>query len=343
MKAFPLALAFSCLLSQLTVGAFAVEQYVSETRSSAGTMAANASLTTPGFAGRQSSRALANEACALLNAAQFEAAENKLRSAIAIEPGLASAHCNLGLLLNKTGRVQEAIPHLELAHRLAPDAAAPLVTLAAAHQICGELGKAISLYSQYLERFPAAPDREVIADIVSHLRLESDQTENCGNVSSGNLHWAKKHLKVFVYRADGLNGFRPVFNELLLESFLSWGESGALSFEFVNDAQEADIECCWTDNVSKLSSVGEGGEAVMRHRGSVVTHARLSLLTSRPSNQTGLSEREVKALCLHEIGHALGLMKHSARPDDVMYCTLSSAAAPSAHDLSNLLALYAAN
>lgn len=341
MKASAIALALSCLLSQyLTGAASAAEQYVSETHSSAGTMSANAGITAISFADMRRSRSLSNEACNLLNAARFEEAESKLRTALAIEPGLASAHCNLGLLLNKTGRPQEAIQHLEFAHSQAPDAAAPLVTLAAAYQLCGNIGKAITLYNQYIQNFPAAPDRAVIADIIDHLKKESAHVTNAGDVKTNNFHWDKKHLKILVRTTEGAIGFRPEFNYLLKEAFLEWSQAGALTFEFVSDAKNADIECTWTDDVSRLTSIGEGGEAVLRHRGPLVTRAYLTLLTNRPANHAKLSDREVKTLCLHEVGHALGLMEHSPRPDDVMYCTLTSAAAPSPHDLSILQELY---
>lgn len=276
----------------------------------------------------------------MLYAAQYELAETKLRTALSLEPGLASAHCNLGLLLNKTGRPQEAIRHLEYAHAQAPNEAAPLVTLAASHQLCGNLPLAIALYNQYMARFPSAPDREVIADIVKHLQAETARVARAAAAPSG-FHWNKSELKVYVHTADGVTGFREGFNEILRESFVSWGESGTLKFEFVSDLSQADIECIWTDDITKLSSPGEGGEAVLRHRGPVVTHAKITLLTNRPNaNHAKLSEREVKTLCLHEIGHALGMMEHSARPDDVMYCTLTSAAVPSANDFNILAKLY---
>jgi len=342
MKAFALALAFSCLLSQFgTVKVSAEEQFVSETHSSAGTMAINAGLPPVSLADMRRSRSLSNEACSLLNSARYEEAESKLRSALNIEPGLASAHCNLGLLLNKTGRPQEAIPHLEYARAKAPEAPAPLVTLAAAHQLCGDLPRAITFYQQYVQQFPAANDRAVIADIVNHLQKELSLAAH--HDGSANYRWSKSNLKVYVHGSQGATGFRPVFNEILKESFLSWSEAGALSFEFVDSLEQADIECTWTDDVSKLSSIGEGGEAVLRHRGPVVTHARLTLLTNRTTTRAPLSEREVKALCLHEIGHALGLMEHSVEPFDVMYCTLSSAAAPTAHDFKSLNSLYSSN
>lgn len=341
MKASALALILSCLLLQFpTDKAQAAEQYLSETHSSAGTISVNAGLPTTHFANARRSRMLSNEACNLLNQAQYEEAESKLLEALALEPNLASAHCNLGLLLNKTGRPHDAIPHLEFARRQAPGAEAPLVTLAAAYQLCGDLDKAISLYTQYTEQFPAASDRAVIADIVAHLKKEAGKHDDA-NSMAGNLHWTKKMLKVFVGTANGVTGFRPEFNQMLQESFLSWTSTGTLSFEFVSDASQADIEVVWTDDVSKLGSVGEGGEAVLKLRGASITHACLTLLTCRPaSKQAKLSNAEVKTLCLHEIGHALGLMQHSHQPDDVMFCTLTSAATPSQHDLQNLARLY---
>ena len=343
MKASALALALSCLLSQFTsVAACDVERRVSETNRAGVTMAPGAGSTV-NFADTRRSRTLSNEACELLYAAQYEQAEAKLRAAISMEPGLASAHCNLGLLLNKTGRPQEAIKHLEYAHAQAPNEAAPLVTLAASHQLSGNLSQAISLYNEYMERFSSAPDRAVIADIVKHLQAETARVARNAGAPAG-FHWSKNELKVYVHTASGVTGFRDGFNDILRESFASWSESGPLKFEFVSELSQADVECIWTDDSTKLSSLGEGGEAVLRHRGSVVTHARITLLTNRPNaNHAKLSEREVKTLCLHEIGHALGMMEHSVRPDDVMYCTLTSAAVPSPHDFSLLSDLYKAN
>jgi predicted Zn-dependent protease len=191
-----------------------------------------------------------------------------------------------------------------------------------------------------MQRFPQAADRAVIADIVNHLQKESQHISQCADNNVGNYHWTKHQLKVYVQPAEGLAGFRPEFNQILQESFLSWSTSGALSFEFVDNAAQADVECSWTDDVSKMASVSEGGEAVLRHRGEVISHANVTLLTKRAVNQGKLSAGEIKTLCLHEVGHALGLMNHSARPDDVMYCTLTSAANPSAHDFSSLQKLY---
>ncbi|MBX9688444.1 MAG: matrixin family metalloprotease, partial [Candidatus Obscuribacterales bacterium] len=134
-----------------------------------------------------------------------------------------------------------------------------------------------------------------------------------------NFHWNKKTVRVYVQPANGVRGFAPTYNDVLQESFLSWSQTGDLSFEFVDSVAKADIECVWTDDVSKLSSPGEGGEAILRHQGNVVTHARVTLLTARVGTRAALTEREVRALCLHEIGHALGLSGHTNNPEDIMF------------------------
>lgn len=340
MKAALTALALACAFAQtLTVSANA-EQFVSRT-SSAGTIAAH-SLPFGNFNRMQRSVSLSNESCQLINSGAYEAAEGKLRQALAIDPNLVSAHCNLGLVLNKTGRAQEAIEHLEFAYKHSPEQPAALETLAASYKLTGNFERAIALYTRYLAQFPGAADATLIADIMSHLRRESADLNGRSAAHSKNLHWNKKLVRVYIQPAQNLRNFNSQYNEILQDSFLSWSQSGDLSFEFVDSAAKADIECIWTDNVAKLSSPGEGGEAMLSHQGGVVTHAKITLLTDRLGSHAALAEREIRALCLHEIGHALGLMEHSAHPEDVMFCTLSSAAVPTNRDFQNLQYLYQA-
>ncbi len=344
MKAFSIALALSCLLSQFTVTALADEQYASQTHSFAATTAASAGFPAVSLADMRRSRQLSNEAAASITNAAYEEAEFKLREALKFEPGLISAHCNLGLVLNKTGRAEEAIPHLEYAHRKAPKEAAPLVSLAASYQLCGKLDRAIRLYDQFLLEFPAATEKSLIVDILSHLRKEAlEKTEAASGLERAkNYHWHKRHLKVYIHEAEGINGFSSTYNQILQEAFHSWAGSGTFSFEMTKIQAEADIECSWTDDPGKLASIAEGGEAVLSHRGELLTHARVTLLTVRP-NANKISDNEIKALCLHEVGHALGLMTHSHSPKDVMYFTLKAASSLSAGDFSNLQNLYRVN
>src|SRR5262249_29449262 len=154
----------------------------------------------------------------------------------------------------------------------------------------------------YLSRFPNAPDHEYMEDVCRHLITESAESE-----SIHDYNWTKKHVRVFVQASSGVKGYRPEFDQILKDSFKAWSDAGVISFEFVPDATNADIECVWIDDAKQLASPAEGGEALLRHRGDAVNHARIALLTYRNGPVKTLDSHEVKCLCLHEIGHSLGL------------------------------------
>lgn len=275
----------------------------------------------------------------LIKQGYYVEAEGRLRQAIAFEPDFVNAHCNLGFVLNKTGRASEALPHLQYAYRLAPNEPAILECLAAAYQLRGNLKSAIDAYNQYLYQYPTAPDAQFIHDMVTHLRMEAAQNSIAGAPSD--FTWSKKHVRVYIAPADGVSGFQPEFNEILKSSFVSWSEAGVISFELAPTAEESDIECAWTDDVQKLSSLGEAGETSFKKTNNgAISHAKITLLTKRAGSQPALSDRDVRALCLHEIGHSLGLVKHNSSPDSVMFCTLATSKDPSLSDLQNLRALY---
>ena len=275
----------------------------------------------------------------------YKEAEGRLRQSLSFDPELICAQCNLGYILNKTGRPSEALPHLLYAYKLAPNEPAVLQSLAASYQLCGNYLTAINLYEQYCRLFPHASDSSYIAGIAQHLEAELAQIDSSNNhiahsTPSEYLSWKKKNIKVYVQSGRGLKGFQPCYDEILLESFQKWSQAGVLSFEFVSSPSAADIECEWTDDLGKLSSRGEGGEALLQRRGDTLCHARVTLLTTGEGLHSRLTQSDVRTLCLHEVGHALGIMKHSAHPDDVMFSTLAFAANPSARDIGNLKSHY---
>lgn len=295
-----------------------------------------------GLKSMQQARSLCNQACNDINRGAFPEAEEKLRNSLLLEPSLVSAHSNLGLVFNKTGRAQQAIKHLIYALSREPGSAAPLLSLAASYQLLGDLSQACILYKRYLAQFPNAADRALVQDICQH--LQSEQNGACAKEKESHpgesSTWSKSLLRVYIHDASRLAGFKENYNDLLKDSFLAWSEPGLLSFEFVQDARLADIEVRWSDNPSALSSIGESGEAVLKNQGPSLVHASITVFTHRPGAQNTMSDSEIKALCLHEIGHALGLISHSKSPEDVMYCTVTSRSKPSSSDFHRLKSLY---
>ncbi len=279
----------------------------------------------------------------------YEEAEGRLNQAITFDPTLPAARCNLGLVLNKTGRAKEALAHLLYAYELRPELPTILQTLAASYQLQGNYDEAIKLYQKYLSLFPEAADRSYIASLSRHLQLELKKKSALElkaaadlktDPDASNCYWAKKHLKVFIQKPGQIAAYRSQYDQILRSSFLAWGRAGVLSFEFVDSAANADIECAWTDRQDKMLAESAGGQTSYKIAGKELLHARILLLTCQPKSKLTMTRAEVQALCLHEVGHALGLVQHSVHPDDVMFATLAQASQPSLCDIAKLQKLY---
>ncbi len=85
-------------------------------------------------------------------------AEEAYRRAVAIEPGHAAAHQNLGCLLHEAGRVAAAVEAFRLALGAAPRDATVAFNLGVALQDLGRAADAVAAYEQALSVDPALAD-----------------------------------------------------------------------------------------------------------------------------------------------------------------------------------------
>ena len=270
-------------------------------------------------------------------AGNYADAEQLLRQVLSLQPDHFAARCNLGYILNRTGRAKEALPHLLYAFYNFPNKPAVLQLLAGSYQLIGNLPAAIQFCRLYLSAFPSAPDRSYMEAVTQHLIAET------AGRTTQNHRWNKKTIRVFVQAPSNVRGYRSEFDQILKSSFKTWSDSGVINFEFVSKIESADIECVWTDDTRQLGTLAEGGEALVRHRENTISGARIVLLTNRAHGVGALHYDEVRALCIHEIGHALGLMRHSRNPSDAMYFTVASNTNPSAADIQQLKKLYSSS
>jgi len=111
---------------------------------------------------------------------------------------------------------------------------------------------------------------------------------------------------------------------LVERAFKEWSDAsgGGVTFTFVANNSQANVECEWTTDQSKLSHSFAAGET---HTGvnSIGKRKATAFIVVRP-NDPDYDEKDFYSTTLHEVGHAIGL-SHSATPADVMY--FSSAAA----------------
>ncbi len=307
---------------------------------------------------------LANEGLALLRQNNNQAAVDKLSRAVRMAPQIPESHHNLGIALAKMGRINEAIEELKHSISLKADNPASWLTLGGLYQSTGQLEMAIDAYGSFLTRFPGNAQAGKIAGLVAGLKgelarglarqgvdgTEADQAADDyyeAVVSDARLRWPleKMPLSVFIAPGAGNRGFQQQFRDILEQSFAEWQvASGELvRFESAESEDRADIVCFWTDNPGRLDNPAEAGEARLTSDGSGISSCVIRILTVPLSSELPLTENRLKVICLHEIGHALGLAGHTSNPEDIMFFSSSLADQPrslSSRDANTIRKLY---
>jgi tetratricopeptide (TPR) repeat protein len=279
-------------------------------------------------------------------------------------PELASAHTNIGLAYNRLGQPDEAIEHLKTAIAIDPSRSAPWVNLATSFQTTGQLKNCIATYNEFIRRFPNDSNATFAIALLKNLQKEAseqDEVEHAiasshqsGNSDyfpfttvKGTVKWDASRIpvKVSIGSGSGVKGYKPEFHGIMADAFKSWSSASQdkISFDFVKDASKADIECIWTTDYSLVGSVAEGGEAQTQYSPQGIQHVRIVILTADPTPDSPLTQNQLQAVCLHEIGHSLGLIGHSPKPGDIMFCSMPSAEAKvslSARDVGTIRHLY---
>jgi len=256
-------------------------------------------------------------------------AENQFRTALAQNSNLLIAKLNLAALYQSSGRLTDALTLYEsvIAHEKDSETAR-------------DLKERVQMLRQELENEDEAAEKEGDADL--------DQQSYYANViSDGKRQWPLLHmpLRVYIFPGEELVNYRPEFDRILRQSFIEWQKAsyGRIQFVFVKSPAHADITCAWVDDPKKLQSTAEGGEAEVRTILNSILKVKILLLLNDPTSTFPLTDNLIRTLCLHEIGHAIGLIGHSAKASDVMYCTgqiVDKEKHLSKRDVNTLHALY---
>lgn len=166
----------------------------------------------------------------------------------------------------------------------------------------------------------------------------------------GVYRWSPARLPVKVFVESGMDvpGYRPIDRILLLGAFNDWerASNNKLAWTLVSKPEDADIVCSWTNQPSVRGGALEAGNTVvctwlnrLTGRGAIVS-AHIKILTELGYNS--FSDSEMKRICLHEVGHALGLQGHSREYNDVMYPAATGKQLPflTTRDIDTIRALY---
>ncbi len=300
---------------------------------------------------------LANNAFELMREEKFLMAVQILKNALAIFPDLASAHSNIGMAYSQLGQFNDAETHLKKAISIDASRPSAWLNLASTFLVEGNLKEAVATYGEFVQRFPNQKLVAKVQGIKSQLDKELKEqaaAEAAGQSSvdyftyashDGASRWPsdKSTIKVYIASGTGTPGFKPEYAGFLADSFKQWETAcPSVRFQMVKSGSGADIECAWTDDVTKIPSTLEGGDTNIQG-GKKISHATITILTKGASADSPLSPNQVRAVCLHQIGHALGLAGHSPKPQDVMYCSLPPASVKtplSSRDTATIQKLY---
>ena len=114
---------------------------------------------------------------------------------------------------------------------------------------------------------------------------------------------------------------------------------GKIQFQELQTSKDADIWVRWGHGTVANMDITYGkAELTRHHNGDFSVEIILSL--PKPSVSEKLSQEEIRTVCLHEFGHAIGLWGHSPDPLDVSFWA-SIAQRPTVRDRATLLKIYA--
>ncbi|MBX9687165.1 MAG: tetratricopeptide repeat protein [Candidatus Obscuribacterales bacterium] len=303
---------------------------------------------------QQNLRSSVENGQALLNQHKFKEAATAFQQAISEQPNFAPSHFYLGYALAQMGQHQQAINEFKRALALDPSMKEATMNIASNYQSLGDCPNAISWYEKYLQENSSSPKVADIQQRIKGLKQQMQQqgatqgqdqspgsalnssispgTENgdyfAAAVSGGKVfHWMRMPVRVLIMNGSGIAGYRDAYFQMLMDAFSIWakGSDNRLAFSLANDPSQADIICEWTADQNRIMESGrslEGGLTKLSAQAqpggdAAIVKAQMTILTHRSGQP--LSDDEMKKVCLHEVGHALGINGHSSDNHDIMF------------------------
>ena len=276
-----------------------------------------------------------------------------------LAPTFALAHQQYGAILLGLDKVKEAEAELLKANTLRPGMSFTLLALGSVFERQSRNKEALAKYIQYLKVAPEAENASEIAERINILKVEIKRNQGAESslgkdnylseaVSVGATRWfpSAMPLTIFIDSGNQVKSYRSEFTTIFKKAFDDWIEAsqGKIRIKIADSPTVASIVCRWLDDPNKLVNPIDGGDANSSvDESGALNRSRIMLLTE--ANGLPLTNDLMRGLCLHEIGHALGIQGHSSQQGDVMtasYDFKHPNANLSERDKKTLLELYAA-
>ncbi len=120
-------------------------------------------------------------------------------------------------------------------------------------------------------------------------------------------------LRIWIDSSSTIAGDQATYPAAVRGAFQQWATTGIpLTFAFVSSDRDADIRVRWTNHLDHKT----GSTTWRTDRSGQLTTSDI-ILATHVSDGHPLDSRGMRAIALHEVGHALGL-SHSDDPHDIM-------------------------
>ncbi len=253
-----------------------------------------------------------------------------------------AAHLNLGITLQALGHLEEARDQYLTSLRYDSNRPQTLYQLGNCYSLLGDIDHATAYWKEFLSK---EPNGGMYSDTARRMLLSLKRTPrmpdapNASDYFSGAVvtfnkisRWSieRQPIKVFIESGEGVNGYQPCYRQALMTAFDKWitALNHCLFCRLVADRQSADVICRWTTDRStfQFPAEAEQGETVMRYLPDPV-HKDISFMDRCEvvfciidlDHKVPISCDRMLSLCLHEVGHVLGIQGHSANINDIMF------------------------
>jgi predicted Zn-dependent protease len=155
---------------------------------------------------------------------------------------------------------------------------------------------------------------------------DNEESENYFHIDkSGNTLWDGKHwnpdefpLKVYVEESSSRH-YKSTYKDYVSYAFNVWQKADSrVQYTFTNNSRNADIELIFVENLGKKYDENYLGLTEYdMNRNNEIEYSKIQISLLKLGNKK-VSDGEIKATIIHELGHAFGL-GHSENEGDIMY------------------------
>lgn len=283
---------------------------------------------------------LLSQAHDLIVADRYKEAKPLLLKAAAMDPSSnsASVHAELATVYREGGEPEKAIAEAKKALKFDRNADVSYV-MGLSYSDMGKFNDAIAWLTRYMQVVRDPVWKQRAQDMIRELQDDKERAQSGKPKEPHYLdqmvldkdayQWKEETfpIKVYMESGTGVKGFRPTFKRIVVESLDEWCKASGkkLSYQLVDDKERSQLVVAWTDQVIQSSDSASGKErmdAGLTTPNVVdgnIQSAHVLIQTYKTQKGQNRGDNELKATCLHELGHALGLGGHSKYVKDIMY------------------------